>query len=494
MRSSIIVICFFFLVSLCILYSCKHKPFPAPALIDNYPDSIAAIFVTKCATTGCHDASGAINAGRLCLDSWDNLFKGSSHGAVVIPFSTDFSSLLYFINTDSARGTVSLPTMPYNGTPLSATEYNTIKNWIAAGAPDKNGNIPFASDPDTRQKIYITQQGCDLVQVIDGKSKLTMRMFPIGMMGYTESPHCIRITPDGKYGFLGFTSGSYAQKIDTRTDTVIASVNMQGGSGGILSISPDAQKIMMVDFNTAHLFSVDFGSMQATPLNPGNLIYPHGIVATPSWDTFYITPQYGNALYRYTPGKLPPLIKIPLDTAFTAVDNTSQIYSDPHEVIMTPDHSKIFVSCEFSDTVRVLGAYTYKVLAAIRVGHKPQEFAIAPSKHQIFVSCMEDAANPNPGCKGSVYTIDYNTLQLVGAPIYGDFYQPHGLAVDEQNNTLYIVSSNLTQDGPAPHHATKCTGNPGWYSVYNLTTLQPLNNIRYESTIAPYSADTRFKQ
>jgi YVTN family beta-propeller protein len=481
--------------SLYLLNSCKHSPFPAPAAAGNgnYPDSIASIFITKCAITGCHDASGYVNAANLRLDTWENLFKGSSSGAEVIPYNPKYSSLLYFINTDSTRGLVVPPTMPYNYPPLSDQEYNTIKNWIAAGAPDKNGNIPFASNPDTRQKIYLTQQGCDLMAVIDGASGVIMRIFPIGISGSTEAPHSVHFTQDGRYAYVSYAAGTATQKIDANTDTVIATINLPD-NGGIVNISPDGEHVMVSTYiANGQLYDNNFNNLSYTGTGPNTFNYPHGIASTPNWDTFYVTSQYGNVVYRYVPGKIPPIIKLPLDTTQPTVVGTGGLYSDPHEIIMTPDHSKFFVSCQNTNEVRVLDAHTYKVLAVIPVGAVPQEFAIAPSKHELFVSCIYDEANPNPGCKGSVYVIDYNSLQLVGGPIYGDFYEPHGIAVDEQNNNLYVVSSNVTTTGPPPHHVSECGSTAGWYSIYDLTTLQPRNHFRYQTTNAPYSADTRFR-
>ena len=56
-----------------------------------------------------------------------------------------------------------------------------------------------------------------------------------------------------------------------------------------------------------------------------------------------------------------------------------------------------------------------------------------------------------------------------------------------------VVSSNASENGPTPHHVSECGGNAGWYSIYDLTTLQPRNHWRYQTSNAPYSADTRFK-
>lgn len=493
MRSRIIILLACSFAFLYLFNSCKHKPFPAPTY-GNFPDEVGIIFTTKCAVTGCHDAAGSINADNLRLDSWEALFKGSSHGSVVIPYNTDYSSLLSYINTDSTRGQTAIPTMPYLRPALTSEEYYTIKNWIAAGSPNKNGNIPFGSNPDTRQKIYMVLQGCDLMAVIDGESKLIMRMFPIGGdVNQTEAPHNVHVSPDGKYAYVAFSNGPLVQQIDTRIDTVVRTISLGDGRGGVVCVNPDSPKVMVGDLTFSELWKADFDNLQATRIGQGAFPSAHGIVSVPTWDTFFITAQYGNVVFRYTPGKLPPIANIRVDTN-APVSYTGQLYGDPHDIIMSPDNSKFFVTCQHTGEVRVLDAHTQQVLAVWSFGANsyPQEMAISTSKQQIFVTCMEDATNPNPGALGSVRVYDYSTLQPV-TTIYGSFYEPHGVCVDERDKVLYIISANIGANGPPPHHVTKCGNKIGWYSIYDLNTLQPINNYRYEATVAPYYADARFK-
>src|SRR5690606_8378620 len=175
-----------------------------------------------CATAGCHNPISYSGAGGLLLDSLQNLLKGGSNGAVVVPRNPENSSLLYFINTSSDLGNISLPTMPVNGTALSREEYLTIRKWIEDGAPYADGSLPFTENADTRQKIYLTQQGCDLIAVIDAENKVVMRYIPIGMSAAIESPHCVRVTEDGRYAYVSFMGSNYVLKIDTLKDTVVA--------------------------------------------------------------------------------------------------------------------------------------------------------------------------------------------------------------------------------------------------------------------------------
>jgi YVTN family beta-propeller protein len=506
MRRIIVTLLFVFFAGVLTFFSCKkkHSDPDAATTTADFPSPVGKIIVGKCAISGCHNAASYQNCAGLLLDTWAHMLNGSSNGAAIVAYSPDYSPMLYFVNTDPARGPVSAPTMPESTTampqlPLTADEYTTLKNWIAVGAPDKDGNIPFAANSDTRQKIYITQQGCDLVAVIDAQSNVIMRYIPIGTIpNSTEGPHCISMSSDGKFACVSFLAGTFVQKIDTRTDSVVAAMSVGAGSWNIVHIGPGDTSVSSTDWVSSG--KIVYGNTTTMSLEPfltgggsGLFEYPHGIATNAAGDTTFITAQYGNLIYRYAP-RIPDYRKVSLNGLPAAATNNGDNTSpNPHEIKMTPDYSKYFVTCQGTNEVRVLDAHTDAVLAAIPVGTFPQEMAFSPSHHYLFVTCMEDAANPLSGRKGSVYVINYDTYAVV-AKLYGDFYQPHGITVDERNGTVYIASTNANPTGPAPHHATSCGGRAGWYSVYDLNTLLPLNTKRYEMTVMPYSAATRFAQ
>jgi hypothetical protein len=406
--------------------------------------------------------------------------------------------------------------MPYSTpgnaqSPLSKTEYLTLYNWIAKGAPDKNGNIPFADNADTRQKIYLTQQGCDLMAVIDPVKMVVTRYVSIGESAAIESPHCVRMSDDGAHAYVSFINGDYVQQLDTRTDAVINRVNvaaplLQGGTGGSWNIvfpSPVVDSVILVsDWQPsgalAYVRTSDMSvqtNRSISPVTTGGVpfVYPHGIAVGASFDTMYITAQYGNTVYKFSenPLTIPTAVSLNGQPAVTT-NNTDLSSPNPHEALMMPDYSKYFVTCQTTDEIRVMDAHSNAVLNVIPVGTFPQEMAISPSRHELFVTCMEDANNPNTGKKGSVYVIDYNTMQVTKI-IYGDFYQPHGICVDERDGLILIASTNANPNGPAPHHVSACGGRDGWYTFYNLNTLEPASNKRYEVTVMPYSAAVRFK-
>lgn len=485
--------------------SCVHPPQPVVVPeYGGYPDEVGKILVSKCATAGCHNAASYKNSGQLLLDTWAHLMEGGSSGASVIAYSPNYSPLLYFVNTDSTRGTIARPTMPYSTAanpqqPLSNEEYQTLKNWIAAGAPDKDGNIPFATNAATRQKIYLTNQGCDLVAVIDAQSHLVMRYIPIGERpGSVETPHCIKVAADGAYAYVSFLNGTYVQKIDTRTDEVVNKTNIGSGSWNILFVAPADTALMTSNWQSnggvVTLNTATMAKNNQMTLLPGSLpdfVYPHGIASNAAFDTFYITLQVGNVVYKLSFNGLfksvsldgrPPVVSHPV----------GQKMPDPHEIMMLPGYGSYAVTCQGTNELRFMDAHTDKPLDSIPMGIFPQEMAMSATKPYIFVTCQEDNS-PLPGRKGSVYVVNYLTRQVVKV-LHGDFYQPHGVTVDDRNGKVYIASTNANPDGPAPHHATTCGGRAGWYTVYDLNTLEPTNNRRYQVTVDPYSAATRFQR
>ena len=483
----------------CFAASCVHQPSAVPA-DGGFPPQVAGIFISKCAVAGCHNAASYANASNLQLDTWDHLFKGGSSGAVVVPYSAEFSPLLYYVNTDSSLGTVAVPTMPYSTgstvrPALTKAEYLALQTWIANGAPDKSGNVAFATDAVNRQKMYMTQQGCDLLAVIDAQTGLVMRYIPIGQTAGIESPHCVRISADGSSAYTSFLAGNVIQKIDTRTDQVTGATNVGSGSWNILYLAPADTALIASDWQgEGYLDFIHTPDMLQRGLpqgGGGTFVYPHGITSCITYDTFFITAQYGNVIYKYAPS-VPLYKQISLDgNPPSAAAATTGSTPDPHEVLMVPDYSRYFVTCEGTNEVRVMNAHNDSVITHIPVGTFPQELAISRTKPYIFVTCMEDNSTL-AGRRGSVYVINYNTYEVV-AVLYGDFYQPHGLAVDDRYGRLYVASTNANPNGPAPHHATACAGRAGWYTIYDINTLQPLNDYRYEVTVMPYSVAARFR-
>lgn len=473
------------------LLSCKKSIDPSFEESD-FPKDVEKIMATKCASVGCHNDKSFVNASNLNLSSWSKMLQGGVSGSVVIPYFVEQSPLFQFVNTYQELGLMASPSMPLNAAVLSKEEVLVVKNWIEKGCRNNEGQLPFQENYANRKKAYICNQGCDLVSVIDVETNLVIRYVKVGHEpNAIELPHGIKTSSDGKYWYVCFNAGTYFQKFDAQTDSLVGETNIGPGNWNVIGITPNNLigyvsdltsngKIVEVDLNTMKLKSSIGGS--------NLLASPHGIALTQTGDTIYVSAQYGNMIYRVIP-KLFQVDKISIQKGKAPV-TTPQLL-DPHEILMSADYSKYFITCEASNEVVVMDAKTDTILKTISVGIYPKAIAISKSKNLLFVTCQEDNSilYPTLIVKGTVYVIDINTLNVVKI-IDEKFYQPHGIAVDDRTNELFVVSRNSNPNGPAPHHASGCDGRNGFFHVIDMNTWKVIKRNSELST-DPYNMDIR---
>ena len=465
-----------------ILVSCKKDPSLPTA--NNYPDEIGKIISNKCATSGCHNEASYKAAGNLNLTDFNTLFQGSSTGSPVIPFRSDFSTLCYFVNTYTEYGPINYPTMPLNRSALSKVEVKTIKDWIDNGAPDKNGYVMWSDNPN-RKKYYVLNQGCDVVTVFDANTKLPIRYITVGNKpNIPESPHMIRISPDGQYWYVVFVANNILQKYRTTDDSFVGEVILGTDlDWNTITISDDSKKAYCVSWQpNSRLAIVDIENMVLLHnVGGGNFTDAHGVALNKTNDTIYITRQTGNYIYKIDTNLNNGFQEISIDGNIP--NQTSSL--DPHEIVFSQDGLRYFVSCQTSNQVRVMNTAGDYLIQTIATGQRPLEFAISNARNKLFVSCQDEPGTTSTS-KGSVTVIDMINLQPIN---YAVGFQPHGLAIDETNGYLIVASRNILNNGPTPHHTGVC-GRNGFVSYFNINTMQLLSK-KTEVASDPYSVAIR---
>lgn len=446
-----------------------------------YPNDVGEILINKCATSGCHNEASKEGAAGLSLVTWNKLFEGSNGGAVVIPYRPDFSTLMYYVNSFDEYGKIQLsPKMPIGQSPLSNKEVKVLHEWIISGAPNAAGMVKFSDNPN-RKKFYVSNQGCDLVTVFDAQSMLAIAAKNVGKTpAMIEAPHFIKVSPDNQYWYVSFLGATVLQKYKTSDNSLVGEANIGFGSWNTFVLSSDGKYAYVVDWSSVgKIKKVQTDSMLVKGL-VGGLTYPHGSALNQSNDTLYITSQLGNYLFKI-PTDFSTIYNVVLDNSGIP-NNTSSL--DPHEIMMSPDHSKYFVTCQKSNEIKVVDRSTGQVISSIPVGDTPQEMAISTSKNYLFVSCMEDVTTFGSTKRGSVYVININTHSVVKSIYTG--HQPHGIMVDEQSKRVYVTNRNVTQGGPSPHHSSLCAGKNGYVTTIDLNTLQLLPEFKAEVSVDPY--------
>lgn len=476
-------ILFFLFLFLC-FSGCKNDK-GTPDYKD-YPEEVGKLVMTKCATPGCHTDLSKGAAGGLSLESWDRLFEGGSGSACIIPYRHDYSTFFSYINTYPDLGVTLIPTMPYGKPPLTKSEVILLKEWINAGAPNKSGVVKFTEDP-ARKKFYVTNQGCDVVTVFDAQTLLPIRYINVGSTAGIESPHMVRISPDGQYWYVLFLGGTYLEKYRTIDDSFAGRALIGPGYWNTFVISSDSKTAYCVDLSpsNAKVSTVNLTTLQVK--TQIGFVYPHGSALNNTDDTLYVTQQTNSS----------KLYKIPV-ADFSSFSEVNLYTTAPpkmlnaHELRFTPDGSKYFVTCQGTSEVRAFETGTDALLAVIPVGAMPSELSFSKTTRHLFVTCTEDTIT-FAGKRGSVAIINYETNTFEKYLYTG--HQPHGIEVDDVRRLVYVGNRNATSDGPAPHHSNECGGRNGNVSFIDLNTLNMLPSgssfKKVEVSVDPYSIAIR---
>ncbi len=478
-------------VAYCLLIvSCKHEPFnPLPDGNGNYPDNVAKIMLTKCATTGCHNDASYEGAGGLNLTTWDRLFEGGNSGAVVIPYRPDFSTVCFYTNTDTSLGPTLIPTMPVNNTPLSNDEYLVLRDWIAAGAPDIKGNIKFADNP-TRSKLYVTNQLCDVVTVFDTETLLQMRYITTGKKQATEFPRTVKVSPDKKHWYVSFFApAEVVQKFNTGDDRLVGEIFLGRGSWTSFVITSDSKYGFFADNGyPGRIAYADLENMRllATYTFNGNFRYPSGIALNEEFKMLYMGNTTGN--YIYTIDIADPMNPVVKEMAIDG-NNEIQYHStlDPSELI-TDATGNCIVACTGSDELKVINMKTNSVIHSVPLAASPFFMDFSPATNKLFITCPHDEQTFS-GNSGSVVVVDMNNFTVTKRINSG--YQPFGIAVDDSRGIVAIVNANLSPKGNEPHHTSNCGGRNGNVTFIDLQMLELIPNLRSEVAVFPYGAAAR---
>lgn len=455
---------------------------------NGFPKEAGQIIINKCATPGCHNAQSKDAAEGLNLESWNTLFEGSENGPVAIPYRSDFSSLIFFTNTYADMGISLAPSMPLNQSPLTREEVTILKDWIDRGAPDNTGFIKFSGNP-YRKKFYVTNQGCDVVTVVDEETGIPMRYIDVGNNPGIESPHLVKVSPDGQYWYVIFSRGDVIQKYRTSDDSYVGEIYIGLENWNTFVISSDSQKAFCVDWSDdGQVFYLDLANLVILKKysGVGLFIKPHGVAINSASTTLYVTGQTGNFIYKIdiSDPLSPGIDQITLDGG--PVNTAPSL--DPHEIALSPDGTKYYVTCQGSNEVKVFNTSDDAPVAAISTGTFPQEPVFSSSAGYLFVSCPEDTL-AFPGKRGCVSVIDYQSNTFVKNIFTG--FQPHGMAVDDDKKQVLVANRNATPKGPAPHHSSGCGGRNGYITFIDMNTLDVSPDERTEISVDPYSVAYR---
>lgn len=459
-----------------LMIGCKREVAPPIALASGYPEPVARILVQRCA--GCHNSASTVAGSdhghgrplegrapsiRLNLERWDSLFYGyRGEVAPVVPFSPEWSHLLWQVNPDPTRGPVASPLMPPplpdSSNLLTPEEIDLLRTWIAQGAPNAQGQLPWSARRTTgRRKAFAAAAGSDIVAVLDLDTYQIMHYIPVGIYPTaTESPHYIQVSPDGRYFYVTLIAGAAIEKYRTDTYEKVGRVAV-GPDPAHIELSGDGRYAVVTHFTTTapvKLTLLDAERMQILDelRDPtGQVIaLPHGLWLTQDLRFAYVTANAGNYLTRVqidpALGKFVDFVQWPLVPGDLPQPDTRW---GPYQILAEPTGLYYFVSCDAANQVRVFRQRDDSLVAVIPTASAPK--LMAYHNGLVYVACLKASAPALQGERlGAVAVIDAQNPRLL-THLYGLGHLPRGIGVDPEKRTLVVSFENVAGADP-PHH------------------------------------------
>ncbi len=430
-----------------------------------YSSTVQRIFNRSCALSGCHGA-GTPAAG-LELTSWEDLFRGSEHGEVVVAFRPEESHLV-----DHLTGAAE-PQMPYGRDPLPAEEIDLIRDWIAAGARNDLGAVPFA---DSRQKIFVTNQGSDQVTVLDAEALVTSRIIDVGVLPDADYPHNVFADPQGEHYYLSLINSARILKFDARTDSLLGIAEV-GESPANPVTSPDGKTLYVTNWRpdnpTLHVLdatTLEERYMLRFPLALG--ASPHGLCVNADGSTLYTTHEQAGSVFKILLGETAQDAEL----RFIPLDGRDTQLLQPLQVVLDADERYAYVTCLNSGQVQVIDTDLEQVVNVIEIGGNPWLAALTPDGSRVYVANWGKNAVDviDTGTRSLVMTID-NSMAGDHGPV---FARPHGVAMSHDGRFAFVSNENTNGEYP-PHHGGETSGN-GNLVVIELATNHVMKTIELE--------------
>ncbi len=264
-----------------------------PAQIDydqveslNYTENVQPLLAAR------NVFSSAITAepGAAVDYKWSDIF-GSGWGESIVPFDEEGSPFVRFVEDMPAGVSIPYP----NLRSLEADELRYLKRWIADGARNDAGDVPYA---DVEHLLYACEQGQNSVALIDMVRHQVIRRVYLDdhdIPSKPYGPHHIAFEPNGSAWFTSVISSGQIAKfstdlsMDPSDEDYLIAVSEASGftTPGMLAVDPHSNRLYAGRSTLSSGGTFGMGAFDRTTLEqvmdyplPGFDV-PHALALTP---------------------------------------------------------------------------------------------------------------------------------------------------------------------------------------------------------------------
>lgn len=423
-----------------------REPTPAPA-----PEwaEVQAVLQARCSS--CHGAAEA--AAGLRVDDWNALMAGSDHGEAIIPFDPARSLAV------ELAAELRHPADVDNNTPLTADELDTLRRWIAGGARSALGEVAYA---ESRDLVYVTNQGADVVSVIDASAGVVARTVDLAERGYgpNAKPHHVAVEPSGDHWFVTLIGGNRVLEFD-RSNRILGTAPFE--TPGMLAVHPTEDRLYVGRSMSAVNPPQRIGVIRPSDMTIEEVDVffprPHPLGIAPGGAHVYTGSMSVNQVAAVAGVDEVELTSVPGPAySFMHFD-----VSPDGTTMVATTHTGELLLFSLADPMRP------ELTGSIRLGRMPWTPVYTPDGRYVFVGNKED---------DTVSVVDMTIRQVVKTLRHPGIAQPHGAAVSRDGTRVFVSNNNT--DGSYTARYPLEGSPPGTVVVIDVTTLEVIKVLEVE--------------
>ncbi|MGB9928856.1 MAG: PKD domain-containing protein [Methanosarcina sp.] len=288
---------------------------------------------------------------------------------------------------------------------------------------------------------YITNRSDNTVSVIDTKNDTVIATVNVG-----SEPTGVAINSTGTKVYVVNTGSYNVSVIGTLFNTVEATVNVDSVPIGI-AVTPDGSTVYVVNACSNNVSVIDTKTNTVTDEVYGIGSGPHGVAVNPMGTKVYVTIINSNTVAV-------------IDTATnTVTTKIAKVGNFPHEIAVSPDGTKVYVTNWGGNNVSVIDTVKNVVIATVPVGHYPGGVAVNPAGTRVYVTDCGEGWLPK-----NVSVIDTATNTVTNTVEVGNL---------SNSNSSWFVS--VTPDGTKVYVTT---GDDNTVAVIDTATNTVTNTVK----------------
>lgn len=430
---------------------------PSPAAPPSWA-AVQRVFQDRCVS--CH--AGQTPAAGLRLDDWAALFAGSDHGEAIIPYDAERSLLVELAELHH-------PVELAGGTALTAAELATVRDWIAGGAPSVVGEVAYA---DSRDLVYVTNQGAGVVSVVDASAGVVVRTVDLSDFGYEPGaePYQVVVEPDGEHWFVSLVGADQVLELD-RGNRLIGSAYFE--APGMLAVHPTADLVYVARSLTAVDPPQRIGVIRPSDMTIAevgvSLPRPHALAMAPGGG-----PTYAGSLgaSRLAAVRLRDIVEVMDLPGSSHAFVHFAVAPDGGILAATTTAGELLFLSLAEDSMRP------RLTGSLRISGTPWMPVFTPDGRYVFVTNNAD---------DSVVVVEVASRSVVATIRHPGLAEPYGAAVSRDGTRLFVAGSN-TAGAYAPRHP-RSGGPPGTLTIIDAVSFEVLKVLEVEEN--PTGVGTR---